>query len=149
MGILKAEQPAWARHVRDYQKTFIVGCNAAGPFRLCVDWRWREQFSGVPAGNVVAPRPVDADRASWQHLLHAYAAEIKDRRLPVVLEATARLFGAIYELCGPEGSVSPQLAIGVVYQSGRRQHFGPRPHDVFLTDAFRADVVAGVPAGVL
>jgi hypothetical protein len=146
MGALKRTTPVWAQHVRDYQKTFIIGCNAAGPFRRCTDWRGREL---VPGADPIAPRPWDAEATAWRQFLGLYAAEIKDQRLPVVLETTARLFHAIYRLCGPDGSVSPQVAVGVVYRSGRRQHFGPQPHGTFVTDAFRAEVVAGVPADVV
>lgn len=124
MGRLKAVRPECAQYVRDYQTTFVVGVNAAGPFRQCLDWRGREKFPTTPPENPVAPRPEGADHNTWLRLGLAYATAIADRPELEVLEATARLFRAMYETCGPAGAVSPLLTIGLVYADGHREYIG-------------------------
>jgi hypothetical protein len=134
MRELEAESPAMAELVRERQLTFTIGTDASGCFRDCVDWFGAERFPG-PQHLAAALCPNGSDPATLQRLLNGYQAAIKREPLPIVLEATARLYAAVYVHCGPRGTVSPLLTIGLVDAAGRRELLEPQPHDAFLREA--------------
>lgn len=134
MRELERTNPAMAPIVRERQLTMTIGTDEAGCFRHCVDWQGVDRFPGsehLP----VALCPNGSDPATLQRLMNAYQAEIRGEPLPIVLEATARLYAAVYAHCGPGGTVSPLLLVGLAHVDGRRELLGPLSHDAFLHEA--------------
>ncbi len=131
MRALEETDPAMASIVRERQLTCIVGIDAAGCFRHVHDWRGAERFPG-PQHVAAALCPNGSDPATLQRLLNGYQSAIRGAPLPAVLEATAQLYGAVYAHCGPDGTISPLLSVGLVHADGRQELLGPLPHDAFL-----------------
>ncbi len=129
--------PEQAQMVRERQLTMTIGVDAAGCFRHVLTWEGVERFPG-PQHIAAALCPTGSDPATLQRLLNSYQAEITRAPLPLVLEATARLYAIVYAHCGPDGTVSPLLTVGLVHPSGRRALLGPQPHDAIFVEVAHA-----------
>jgi hypothetical protein len=131
MRKLDASAPALAAVIRERQLTMTIGMDAGGCFRHVADWQGVERFPGPPH-HVVALCPNGSDPATMQRRLNAYQAAIRRAALPEILRATAQLYAAVYGHCGPQGTVSPLLSVGLAHMDGRRELLGPLSHDAFL-----------------
>jgi hypothetical protein len=117
-------EPIEAALVRERQLTISVGIRNGRCFRRAEKWDGAERFIGdqdLP----VALCPNGSDPLTMQLLLNAYQLEIKGRAITDAIHATKRLYHAVYEHTGPQGTISPLLAIALVRASGVRHLVGP------------------------
>jgi hypothetical protein len=139
MRELEASSPDIAQVVRERQLTLIVDVGADGCVRQALDWRGVERFPGsMHVAVILAPNGSDVTLVRAQ--LRAFQATIADAPLPLVQAAVARFYRWMYGHCGPDGTVSPLLSIGLVYPDGGRELLGPFPHDAFLSESEVAHV---------
>jgi hypothetical protein len=130
MVALEAECPGEASGVRERQSTILVVRSAEGFAGAHVDWAGRERWPGLD-GRVSALCP-ELPLATMLARVTAYQAAVQhERDLRRVVRATAALFAEVYAECGPEGSVSGEVAIGLIDDQGRRL-IGPCPHTELL-----------------
>lgn len=128
-----AMPPADAAIIGERQLTICVGADDGRTFRRAFDARMRERFPGSPH-LAVGLCPNGSVPGVMRSLLDGYQRELTGAGLPEVLAATARLYAAVYAHCGPAGTVSPLLSIGLVDAKGSRELLGPFPHVAFLEE---------------
>lgn len=129
----EAEEPAAASIMRERQLTFVVGAGAGVCYRYAFDWSGQPMFATALPGEALALCPNGSDPAHLQRLLNGFQRAIRHAAVPDVLEALAVLYGAVYAHCGPNGTVSPLITVGLVGADGRRELVGPVSHDVLAT----------------
>jgi hypothetical protein len=142
LGELEAARPHLAQRVRTRQTTHAVGIGPAGPWRVVLRWDGTDAFPDAGAHEVLALCPNGSDPAVLQRLLNAYARAIRAAVLPDVLRATAQLYRLAADHCGPDGTMSRLVCVGLVFPDGRRQLVGPVSHGEL---AAQADRFAEVP----
>ncbi len=128
MRELEEQQPEDARFIAERQQTIRIGANDAGCFRQYFNWMGLE-LGGGDATVPVPLYPVGSKPAALQQRFTAYQHAVRAASLPAILTATAGLYRDVYAHCGPEGSMSPLLSVGIVWADGRRTLVGPLPHD--------------------
>ncbi|HEY6223476.1 MAG TPA: hypothetical protein VIW26_06815, partial [Gemmatimonadales bacterium] len=127
---LAAECPGDARLVRERQRTIIVVRDGDGFTGAHIDSAGELGFADCRA--VSALCPVQIPRPLMQLLLNAYQAAVApERDLRRVVRATAQLYADVYTQTGPEGSISGDVAIGLIDARGPRL-IGPLPHAELL-----------------
>jgi hypothetical protein len=143
LGELEAARPHLAQRIRERQTTFAIGLGPAGdPWRLALDWGGADRFCGAQSHETLALCPNGSDPAVMQRLLNAYQRAIRAAVLPDVLRATAQLYRLAADHCGPHGTMSRRVGVGLVFPDGRRMLLGPVSHDEL---AAQADRFAEVP----
>ena len=131
MATLEAECPGEARAVQQRQSTIVVVRTPAGFAGAHVDWAGDPMWPGADGRRVSALCP-DVPVGRMQRLLNTYQAAVQhEREIRRVVRATARLFADVQALTGPDGSVSGDVAIGLLDHQGRRL-IGPCPHAELL-----------------
>ena len=131
MAALEADCPADARIIRERQGTIVVvrdGDGFAGAHFGSAGELVFPHCRGVTAICPDVPRPV------MQQLLDSYQVAVEhERDLRRVVQATAQLYAAVYSQTGPDGSVSGDVAIGLIDARGPRL-IGPLPHAELLAE---------------
>ncbi len=122
MRALETEDPELAAVVRERQLTLTVGPGE----RHVTAWDGSPRFANAQPHEAVALCPNGSDPAVMQRLLNAYQRTIRRRRVRDLVRATTTLYGAVYAHCGPAGTVSPVVSIGLVLPHAR-QLLGPFP----------------------
>ena len=113
---IRALEPAEAQIIRERQLTMRV--DARG--RHVTDWGGVARFADVAPSHSVALCPNGSDPAVVLRLLDVYQAHIRGATLPALLAVTEWLYAAVYEHCGPQGTISPCVTIGLAWPDGRR-----------------------------
>lgn len=116
MSQLEREWPEVAAHVRQHQRLWIVcGNGDAGFLQLCTDWSGRDLWSDLPIGRATCSGPPEIAPDALQPLLNAYQRSVCGTpNLADVLRHTADFAAAVAARCGPCGSVSELLEVGVL-----------------------------------
>ncbi len=133
MRALEAESPGEAEDVRRRQSTILVVRTATGFAGAHVFWAGVPVFNDCRAASALCPGEISPP--TMTALLDAYQGTVgPERVLRRVVRATAALFAAVYARTGPEGSVSGEVAIGLLTPEGRRL-IGPVPHTELQEEA--------------
>jgi hypothetical protein len=129
MAALDAECPGEAAGVRERQNTIVVVRTADGFAGAHVDWAGELVFPDCRGVSALAP---DLPRPVMQQLLDSYQATVQhERDVRRVVRVTAQLFANVHAQTGPDGSVSGDVAIGLLEPSGHRL-IGPLPHSILM-----------------
>ena len=131
MARLEQESSAEARDVRQRQSTMLVVRHQGGFAGAALDWAGSPLWPGADCRTVSALCP-DVPVETMRGRLHAYQTAVQhERDLRHVVRATAQLFRDVSAETGPEGSVSAEVALGLLNAQGRRL-IGPCPHAELL-----------------
>ncbi len=122
-GALAALDEPTATLLRERQMMLVVGSTAGREWRLALGWDGADLFPDARDDRVICVAPNGTEPATIRPLVDAYQAKIH-AGLAESIRATRALFGAVHQLCGPTGAVSPALHVGIV-QGQTRQLLGP------------------------
>lgn len=132
MAALAAERPGAAADVRRRQTTILTVRTDDGFAGAGVDWEGNPKWPVADCRGASIICPDGIPPAIMKSLLDGYQVNVQhERDLRRVVRVTAQLFAAVRAHTGPEGSVSGDVAIGLLDHRGRRL-IGPCPHAELL-----------------